>query len=69
MTVTELMLAKAKGEEIDVTAQELNAMTKHLQNNSINVHALIDKDVEDKKDNEVEVELPDTLKTKFKRIG
>lgn len=69
MTVTEIMLAKAKGEEVDVTAQELNAMTKHLSNNNINVQALIDKDVEESKGNEIEVELPEEMKTGFRKVG
>lgn len=69
ITVTEIMLKKAKGEDSGVTAQELNAMTKHLTNNNINVQTLIEKDVEDVKDNEIEMELPDEMKTGFRKVG
>ena len=68
MTVTELMLKKAKGEEVPVNSQEFNAMTKHLQNNGITVSTLIDEDVKEHKDNKIELELPTEMKTGFKKV-
>ena len=63
--VTNIMLGIANGEESEISPQQLNAMTKHLQNNDINIDYMTNA-----KDNN-DTTAPDLklLEVDFKELG